>query len=171
MALRELALRQAAHEVEQRLEDEPGARTGAGAQLEARRHHRILVHVTADPQTAMLVRRARRISDFLDAECFAVTVQASGDLSTVAENDREAINRHLNFARNLHIETRILEGEDTAATLVDFARRNQITQIFLARPPDRKWLPLLARSLAARIVDLAKDMQVVIVSAREPVTY
>jgi len=65
-------------------------------------------------------------------------------LSTLPEGDRESIKRHLKFARHLHIETRILEGLDTAPTLVDFARRNQITQIFLARPRDRKWFPLLS---------------------------
>jgi two-component system sensor histidine kinase KdpD len=146
VALRELALRQAAHEVEQR------------AQPVTQAQQRILVHVTKDPQTAMLIRRARRISDFIDAECFAVAVQP-------AECDRDTIDRHLNFARNLHIETRVLEGEDTASALVDFARRNQITQIFLARPPDRRWMPLGSRSLVHRIVALAKDMQVVIVSA------
>ncbi len=27
--------------------------------------------------------------------------------------------KHLNFARNLHIETRILEGDDAAETIVD----------------------------------------------------
>src|SRR5439155_25475549 len=106
---------------------------------------------------------------FLDAECFAVAVQQSGDLSTLCESDREAITRHLNFARNLHIETRILEGEDAAPAIVDFARRNQITQIFLARPPARKWLPLFSRNLVQRIVALAKDMQIVIVSEREPI--
>lgn len=159
VALRELALRQAAHEVEHRMV------------YQETKHHRILVHVTADPQTAMLIRRAKRVSDFLDAECFAVAVQRSGDLSTLPESDREAIDRHLNFARNLHIETRILEGEDTAPMLVEFARRNQITQIFLARPPDRAWFPLLSRNLVQKIVALAKDMQVVIVSEREPVMH
>src|SRR5207248_2335115 len=133
VALRELALRQAAHEVEHRI-------------IEAERDpQRILVYVTADPQTAMVIRRARRISDFLGGECFAVAVQESRDLGAVPEVDREAIHRHLNFARNLHIQTRILEGEDTAATLVDFARRNQITQVFLARPPDPRWFPLFSR--------------------------
>jgi K+-sensing histidine kinase KdpD len=88
----------------------------------------------------MLIRRAKRVSDFLDAEYFAISVQASGDLSTLPESDRDAVSRHLNFARNLHLETQVLEGEDIAATLVDFARRNQITEIFLARPADRQWL-------------------------------
>ena len=88
----------------------------------------------------------------------------TGDLSAFPESEREAIDRHLNFARNLHIETRILEGEDSASTLVDFARRNQITQIFLARPADRRSFPLSSRSLVQKIVALARDMQIVIVS-------
>ena len=172
VALRELALRQAAHEVEHRIgSDERSLPTAAAVDEEPRHHQKILVHVTADPQTAMLVRRAKRVSDFLDAECFAVTVQASGDMSTLPEDEREAITRHLNFARNLHIETRILEGDEIAAMLVDFARRNGVTQIFLTRPPDRQWLPMLSRNLVQRIVELAKDMQIVIVSEREPVNY
>jgi len=80
-----------------------------------RKHHKILVLVTVNPKTAMAIRRAKRIGDFLGAECFAVTVQPSGDLSGLPEADREAVERHLNFARNLHIEARILEGEDMAS--------------------------------------------------------
>jgi len=118
VALRELALRQAAHEVEHRI---------SNVTVQTRKHHKILVLITANPKTAMAIRRAKRIGDFLGAECFAVTVQPSGDLSGLAEADREAVERHLNFARNLHIETRILEGEDMASAVVDFGRRNQIT--------------------------------------------
>jgi two-component system, OmpR family, sensor histidine kinase KdpD len=116
----------------------------------------------------MLIRRAKRVSDFLGAECFAVTIQPAVGSGTLAESKREAIDRHLNFARNLHINVQLLESEDAASALVDFARQNQITQIFVARPPDRWSFPLLSRDFAQRIVALAKDMQVVIVSAREP---
>jgi two-component system sensor histidine kinase KdpD len=172
VALRELALRQAAHEVEVRMVKQDG--TGAGEErigATARAHQRILIHVTPEPQSAMLIRRAKRVSDFLGAECFAVAVQPAGDLSGLSERDHESIGRHLNFARNLHIETRIIEGEDHAVTLVEFARRNQITQIFLARPLGHRLFPRLSRSLVQRIVALAKDMEIVIVSERLPVTY
>jgi K+-sensing histidine kinase KdpD len=74
----------------------------------------------------------------------------------------------LNFARGLHIETRILEGDDVAAALVDFGRRNQVTQIFVTRPQRRGWLSSLSRDPVRRVVDLAKDIQIVIVSDREP---
>jgi two-component system sensor histidine kinase KdpD len=161
VALREMALRQAAHEVEHRSLSEA---TASVSVPHAGEHHRILVLVTAEPETAMLIRRARRVSDFLSGECFAVAVQSS-----ISEAEREAVDRHLNFARHLHIETRVLEGDDVAETLVDFARRNRITQIFLARPRERDWRSLFGRDLVQRIVGLARDMQVVIVSGSEPV--
>jgi two-component system sensor histidine kinase KdpD len=157
VALRELALRQAAHEVEHRIADD------------AAKRHRILVWVTADPKTAMVIRRAKRVSDFLGADCFAVAVQPTGDLSGLPAAEREAIEQHLNFARNLHIETRILDSEDVAAALVEFGRRNQVTQIFLMRPRGKIRFPALSRNPVQRILGLAKDMHIVIMSDREPV--
>jgi two-component system sensor histidine kinase KdpD len=172
VALRELALRQAAHEVEHRIENEEATTNNEerdGARTE--RQHKILVLVLPDPETAMLIRRAKRVGDFLGAECFAVAVEPTGDLGNLPEADREAIQQHLNFARNLRIETRILEGEDVARTLVEFARRNQVTQIFLARPRGWRWFQRLSLNLVQRIVRMARDMQVVIVSPREPVMH
>ena len=166
VALRELALRQTAHEVEQR---NVGVETSLASDghAPARKQHKILILVTSHPETALLIRRAKRVSDFLDAECFAIAVDRTGDLVGLPQPEREAIERHLNFARNLHIETRILEGEDVAPVLVDFARRNQTTQIYLARPREQRWGTLFARDLVERIVTLASDMQVVIVSERD----
>src|SRR5712692_7887540 len=56
VALRELALRQAAYEVEHRMvDDEGGTQSQATVQDGKGKHDRILVHVTSDPQTAMLI--------------------------------------------------------------------------------------------------------------------
>ena len=117
-------------------------------------------------ETAGLIRRGRRVADYLKADCFAVCVLPCGTLEEMPAAAREALDRHLSFARKLQIETRVLEGKDDAATLVDFARRNGVTQIFLAKPRKRI-LPLLQkRQTAMRAVDLAKDMQVIIVAER-----
>ena len=164
-ALREMALRQAAHEVEHRMAGGTDGRAAEAA--EPGQRPRIAVYVTPDPQSAMLIRRAKRLSDFLDAECFAIAVQQPEGWSALSEGEREAIGTHLNFARNLHIETRTLEGADIARTLVDFARANRVTQIFLARPAERRF-SVFSRSLVQNIVELAKDMQIVIVSGRGP---
>jgi two-component system, OmpR family, sensor histidine kinase KdpD len=153
VALRELALRQAAHEVEVRNEA-------------ARSNDRLLIHITGEPTTAMLIRRGRRVADYLRAECFAIYISESGDLRNLPVLEREAVERHLNFARNLHIETRILAGQDPAAVLVDFARRERITQIFLMRP-DTATSKLVRRgSVVSEILRRGQDMQVTVVAQR-----
>src|SRR5262249_52435001 len=153
--LRELALRQAAHEVEQRIAGEQPAHAAEETFFYPRKQPKILILVTSNPKTAMLIRRAKRVGDFLGAECYAVTVQATGDLSAVSQQEREAIEQQLNFARNLHIETRVLEGEDVAETVVEFGRRNDITQIYLTRPREQKWFSALNNDPAQKIISLA----------------
>jgi two-component system sensor histidine kinase KdpD len=167
--LRQLALREAAHELEHRIiktENE----TYIEESIKPAKIHKILVLATPHPQTAMVIRRAKRMSDYLDAECFLIAVQPSGDLSALSETDRDSLLRHLNFARNLRIETRIIKGDDLAGTIVEFARRNKITQIYLARPNEKKWVRLFSSSILQRIVSLAHDMQVVIVAERKAET-
>jgi two-component system sensor histidine kinase KdpD len=169
VALRELALREAALEVEHRTESsDTDLGPGEDLEREQQKHQRILVYLTADPKSAMVTRRAKRVSDFLGVECFAVAVQTADAADGPGNANREAVERHLNFARNLHIETAVLEGKDPAATVIDFARRNQVTQIFVARPRGGMWPALLSRDPVHKMIDQARDMQIVIVSDREP---
>ena len=62
-ALRELAMRHTAHEVEEKL-------------AAPRREERILICLTA-PASAMLIRRGKRVADYLQADCLAVHVARS----------------------------------------------------------------------------------------------
>ena len=170
--LRELALRQAAHEVEMRQEEStpagsrPPLQSLESGQVEGMQGlDRILVHISADPSTAMLIRRGKRVADYLHAECYAVCVNAGGSLVGMPSSEREPIEKHLNFARSLRLETRILQGENTAATLVDFARRQHITQIFMSRRMlDRAGR--FRRNLVFQLLRLASDIQVTIVADR-----
>ena len=176
VALRELALRETAHEVDARQveipdtapeKQEPPDSAGLACDSAAS-PVRIMVCVTADPSAAMLIRRARRVADYLRADCFAVYVHPEQDLSDLPVERREAIERILNFARNLHIETRILHDSDVAKSLVDFARVHQITQIFVARPQYGRWQWFLGRNLIHKIVREARDMEMIIVADRRP---
>jgi len=168
VALRELALRQTAHEVEIRQVDynSPGfqisPQDGDVGDESPRSQERILILVTPDPSTAMLIRRGKRVADYLHADCFAVAVQDDG----AADESAGAVERHLNFARNLHIEARLLGGHDVAKTVVEFARLNGVTQLFLARPSGGRWPAFGGRNLVQQVVRLARDMQVIIVADR-----
>jgi two-component system sensor histidine kinase KdpD len=170
VALRELALRQTAHEVEIRQVDydSPGFQeippNGDASGEAPRSVDRILILVTPDPSSAMLIRRGKRVADYLHADCFAVAVGRDNDLRDLATPEREALERHLNFARNLHIEARVLQGEDVADTLVEFAHLNGITQLFVARPVQNQKPKPFGRTLIQEVVRRARDMQVMIVA-------
>ncbi len=172
VALREMALRQAAHEVDVRQPVPDGAgpdfaQAGSPARLRAPRPgERLLLHITSDPATAALIRRGRRVADYLQADCIAVAVERSAKLEALSTDDRDRLNRHLDFARDLHIDTRVLEGEDAAATLVEFARANKVTQIFVSRHHKTPWTAAFGRSLVQRVVRLATEMRVTVVADR-----
>lgn len=167
-SLRELALRQTAHELDVREIAEAAAPAAnlTPAPFEKLLRDRILIYVIADASTAVLIRRGRRMADYLNADCFAVCVVPGREDQQLASDDHDAIEKHLNFARTLHIDTRILEGQDPAEALVDFARRNQITQILLSRPKYHWWDRLLGTDLILRVVRSAKDIRVIIVAER-----
>ena len=174
-ALRELTLRQAAHEVDlqQSVYDETSgfqvprvseARPGGAADNQPK--ERILIHITADPSTAMILRRGRRVADYLHADCTALFVHRTAEVSQLPAKEREAVEKHLRFARGLQIETRIVGGNDVAKTVVEFARRHQATQIFVAHSQTRLRERLRGRNFAENIVRLAQDLQVTVVADR-----
>ena len=174
VALRELAIRQTAHEVDvrQSVQDETqlpesgGESPGLTASPRARSPECILILITEDPSSAALIRRGKRVADYLQAECLAVCILRDGSLQNIAAAQRETVEKHMNFARNLQIEPSVLQGDDVAQTLVEFARSHKVTQIFIARPQQKKWPLAFGHGLVERVVRLAHDIQVTIVAER-----
>jgi two-component system sensor histidine kinase KdpD len=171
-ALREMTLRQAAHEVDlrQTAYDETsnaGFSTAPPQDVPGdASKERILIVVTADPSTAMLIRRGRRVADYLHADCIALFVHRTPHVAELPAEERHTLEKHLRFARSLQMETRVVAGIDIARTVVEFARSHQVTQVFVA--PSRGGLRdrLLGRNFVENIVRLAEDLQVTIVADR-----
>ena len=171
VALREMALRQTAHEVEERIEQQDPQKVFASESKDSavggvRRDDAVVIYVSDDPSTAMLIRRGRRVADVTHAQCFAVVVADNGGVSKFPAAKREAVERHMNFARNLHIDTSVLTGDDHAKEIVDFARAHSARQIFLPRIVGTGMDRLLGKSFVNRIVELAHDMEVTVVADR-----
>ena len=166
VALRELALRQTAHEVEQRHGVAQGT-AGSAATPEGPRES-VLVYLTADPVAASLIRRAKRAADYFHGECWAVAVCREPGLESLPQPEREALEKHLNFARNLHLETRVLHGGDAAEEVVRFARSHAVTQIYLGRPRPGAWTGPFSQDFVHQVVRQAKDVEVTIVAGRAP---
>jgi len=166
VALRELAMRQAAYSVETRRPDDEEittvSTTGPGAQAP---EHLLLV-ITHNPSSAALIRRGRRVADYLRADCLAVYVSKGKGFADLTADENDSLQRHLNFARGLRIETRVLEGADVAESIVSFARLHGVTQIFVTREQSSALRSWFASAFVQRIVHLARDMQVTVVADR-----
>jgi two-component system sensor histidine kinase KdpD len=171
-ALREMTLRQAAHEVDLRQTaydetSDAGLSTASPQDVPGdASKERILIVVTADPSTAMLIRRGRRVADYLHADCIALFVHRTPNVTELPTEERHTLEKHLRFARSLQMETRVVAGIDIARTVVEFARSHQVTQVFVA--PSRGGLRerLLGRNFVENIVRLAEDLQVTVVADR-----
>jgi K+-sensing histidine kinase KdpD len=72
----------------------------------------------------------------------------------------------MSFARNLRIDTHVVEGPDTAAAIAGFARTQRITQIFMGRSGPRPLFKRLRESIVQQVVRQARDKQITIVAQR-----
>jgi two-component system sensor histidine kinase KdpD len=162
-ALRDLALRYAAHAVEERLPTPPSALPRA----EKDRHECILICLDEEPGTAALIRRGKHVADYLGGRCIALYVLHDLRWDCLAAPVREAVEKHLSFACNLHIETHVIDGRDVAQTISQFARSCNATQIFMRRSPPKGYLRSLRGSTVHRVVRLTRDMEVTIIADRK----
>ena len=153
-ALRELALRQTAHQIEERREELRLPQPVRA--LESPRQESILIWLTPHPSTAMLIRRGRRVADYLDSTCTAVFVARDSTMSDLSPEQRAAVDRHMNFCRNLRIQPEVIASPEPAKAVAAWAREHGITQIFVTRDAPE----------AQKLVHLARDMQVTIVAER-----
>jgi two-component system sensor histidine kinase KdpD len=158
-ALREMALRHTAHEVEERLI----APAPEEAESPAGRAERILICLTGRPSSAVLIRRGKRVADYLRADCLAIHVVTDGEASPDAKS---AVEQHLRFARNLRIDTHVIESRDVPRAITEFARGRGITQIFMGRSAARPWWRRFGENIVQQVVRQARDMQITIVAER-----
>jgi two-component system, OmpR family, sensor histidine kinase KdpD len=175
VALRELALRQTAYEVEQRHGDpeNDAEQTDPCEEFEAPKpssSEKVLVHITSHPSTAVLIRRGKRVADYMHGECVAVVVCPEGALDSLPAHERETLEKHIHFARNLHVPVYPIAGPDVAEALVKFARENGVTQMYLSRPKETGFMVPFRRDLAREVTRLAKDLEVTIVAERRSQT-
>ena len=133
-ALRELAMRRAADRIDA---DVRGFRQILGERLPWAARERILVCVDERQTAQEAVRHAKRFADSAHASWIAVHVETGRDRG-FSEVERGRLNEALRLAASLGAETATLPGDRVAATLLDFAREQNVTQIVTCKPK-RKW--------------------------------
>jgi len=128
IALRELALRQVAEQVDRSLESymvEKDIRESWTVR------ERIAVLISANPKAQYLVARAARMARRMDADLYAVHIDI--DHGTSSEQDQKLLAANMQFAESLGAKTVRLKGDNVADATAQFVREKHITQVIFGR--------------------------------------
>jgi len=161
IALRELALRQVAEQVDRSLEtymDAKQIRENWGVR------ERIAVCISGSPSGQYLVARAARMARRLDAELYVVHVMR--EFATREENPK-ILEANLRFAENLGALVVRLKGRSVADAIADFVRSKHITQVIFGRALVRDWKKFLYLSVVHRFLRESPAVDIHIVT-QEP---
>jgi two-component system sensor histidine kinase KdpD len=128
IALRELALRQVAEQVDRSLESymvEKDIRESWAVR------ERIAVLISANPKAQYLVARAARMARRMDADLYAVHIDINHGTST--EQDQKLLAANMQFAESLGAKTVTIKGDNVADATAQFVREKHITQVIFGR--------------------------------------
>jgi two-component system, OmpR family, sensor histidine kinase KdpD len=164
-ALRELALREVADNIEEGTEQANGdALVPASCNI----HERVLVCISTYPNTIQLLRRGARVANYMHARFYVLFVN---------EPDR-----FLTKAESLHIDTceRLCQefgGEflqvreyNILKAIVQTAQQYRITQIVMGESQKSRWQMFWKGSLTQQILRLLKNVDIHIISTSKTAT-
>jgi two-component system sensor histidine kinase KdpD len=132
IALRELALRQVAEQVDRSLSsymDEQDIQKNWAVR------ERIAVCISANPRAQYLLARAARMARRMDAELYAVHV----DIERNGNKNEKSLEANLQFAESLGAKPIRLKGTSVADAAAQFVREKHVTQMIFGRSAGEGW--------------------------------
>jgi two-component system, OmpR family, sensor histidine kinase KdpD len=158
IALRELALRQVAEQVDRSLESYMEAqdiRKNWGVR------ERMAVCISGNPAGQYLIARGARMARRMDAELYVVHVDREFGFK---ESNQNALGANLRFAESLGAKVIRLKGRSVADSVADFVRSKHITQVIFGRAPVHDWRKYLYLSAVHRFLRESPAVDVHIVT-------
>ncbi|MDX2240050.1 MAG: sensor histidine kinase KdpD [Leptolyngbyaceae cyanobacterium bins.302] len=161
IALRELALREVADNIEEDALEQASSGTKADAPF-CSIHERVLVCVSTYPNAIQLIRRGARIAGYMHAPFYCLFVDDP--------------DRFLTKVESLHIETceRLckefggqfirMSNQDKAKAIAEVAKNYYITQIVIGESQRSRWKLMLRGSLTHQLLRSLKNIDVHIIS-------
>jgi len=159
IALRELALRQVAEQVDRSLSSYLDEKEIEGTWAV---RERIAVCISSNPRAQYLLARAARMARRMDAELFAVHV----DLGKNGTNgkDEKSLAANFQFAESLGAKSVRLKGDSVAVAAAQFVREKHITQMIFGRTAVEGFQKLLYMNAISRFLRDAPAVDVHIVT-------
>jgi two-component system sensor histidine kinase KdpD len=157
VALREISLRRSADRVGADVRTERETR---GERLTWPTSDKLLVCVSPSPQSAKLIRTAKRMASALHAEWFAVHVETN--LNSSGSPSPQLVN-NLRLAEQLGAQTVSLVGRSAAEEIVDYARDRNVTKIIAGKTDTPRWRTILFGSFLDSLLRLSGEIDVYVI--------
>lgn len=157
-ALRELALREVANEVDERLKvykDEKSVDGLVGAQ------EKILVCVSLTYNAEYLIRRGYRIAKNLKTELYVLYVNNEAQHN---EKELEKIYEIGVLCNKLDAKFDVGKSRDTARLIIDYSKKHSITQIVIGQSARTRFHEIIKGSIVRKIMRGTKYVDVLVVA-------
>ncbi|HEY5288786.1 MAG TPA: sensor histidine kinase KdpD [Caulobacteraceae bacterium] len=165
-ALRELALRRMALTVDDQL---VAAMRQRGVDGPWAAGERIVVLISPGGMASALVRVGKRLSDMMmDAPWTVAYVERPNKPSPDAAG-AAGISAAFKLAEQLGGTAVVLAGDDIVRTLLDYVRRNNVTQVVVGRSRPSRWRTLFGRSLVPALAEGSTGAALHIVTEPGPI--
>src|SRR5665213_2082097 len=158
IALRELALRQVAEQVDRSLETNMDQKD---IQDPWPVRERLAVCFSSNPRAQYLIARAARMARRMDAELYAIYVDLGQDSSP---QDQNSLNANIQFSESLGAKVEKLTGKDVASATAEFVRDKHVTQVIFGRTAVEGWRKYLYMTAIHRFLRDAPAVDVHIVT-------
>lgn len=163
LALRELAMRKAAHHVDEDARDHLRQNSLAGPWPAG---ERLLVCVGPSPYSERLVRATKRLADAMSATWVALHVD-TGSLEPAAH---ERVDRHLQLAQRLGAEVVTHTSHSLVDQVLETAAAKNVTKVVTGRTPQRTPFHVWLRpSLADSVLHGARGVDVLVLAGDDEV--
>jgi two-component system, OmpR family, sensor histidine kinase KdpD len=162
-ALRELALRRAAERVDNQMLAwmQTRAIPGPWAAGES-----LLICVGPGPLSERLVRTARRQADRMNAQWSAIYVETPSH-HRLSKEAKEQVSRTLQLADKLGATTASVFGINVANTVIEYARKHNITRIIIGKTLRPRWQEFVFGSVVDQLIHNSGTIDVYVISSEE----
>ncbi len=158
-ALRELALREVADNIEDGTEQANGDAIGSAS---CNIHERLLVCISTYPNTVQLLRRGARVASYMHARFYVLYVNEPDRFLTKAESLHIATCERL--CQEFGGEFIQVRGSNIIEAIAQTAQQYRITQIVMGESQKSRWQIFWKGSLTQQILRLLKNVDIHIIS-------
>lgn len=157
-ALREIALRVTAEEVDEDLE-EYMKQTGKIENLQ--KIEKVLICISSNPSAKKLIRRGARVAKRFKCEWIVVSVNSTRlFVPKPTEKDLAMLESHYKLASQLGAEVVKLTGKNISKTIAKFAFKRNITQLIIGHSKRTSWQSILRGSAISKLLKYTKNISV-----------